>query len=55
MLVLEAIRIKEEQLSDQRHVLETLTGLEDQVRGGAASARWLPRCLGCWLAGWLAG
>ncbi|PSC70283.1 Kinesin-related 11 [Micractinium conductrix] len=33
MLVLEAIRIKEEQLSDQRHVLETLTGLEDQVQG----------------------
>lgn len=32
LLVLEAIRRKEEQLSDQRHVLETLTGLEDQVQ-----------------------
>lgn len=34
LLVLETIRRKEEQLSDQRHVLETLTGLEDQVGGG---------------------
>lgn len=34
LLVLQAIRAKEEQLSNQRHVLETLTGLEDQV--GAA-------------------
>lgn len=32
MVVLQAIRAKEEQLSNQRHVLETLTGLEDQVR-----------------------
>lgn len=33
LLVLQAIRAKEEQLSNQRHVLETLTGLEDQVGG----------------------
>lgn len=30
--MLEAIRSKEAQLSSQRHVLEALTGLEDQVQ-----------------------
>lgn len=42
LLVLESIRRKDEQLSNQRHVLDTLTGLEEQVgpaAGGARSAR----------------
>lgn len=32
LLVLAAIRAKEEQLNNQRQVLTTLTGLEDQVQ-----------------------
>ncbi|KAL4435162.1 hypothetical protein ABPG77_001844, partial [Micractinium sp. CCAP 211/92] len=32
LLVLDSIRRKDEQLSDQRHVLDTLTGLEEQVQ-----------------------
>lgn len=42
--MLQAIRAKEEQLSNQRHVLETLTGLEDQVGAAGWCAAMLCTC-----------